>query len=300
MLQPPRVHFAAALLASLFLMATGQMAVAEDERQGFHAELRHAIAEAERTLPPPVAAPAPALTAPPSALQTPHPVPTTPAPTTIAAKLAAPAKVSLFDPLEILNRGIYIVNIAAMTTILSPVVTAYQTVLPKGPRKVLGNIFRNLREPIYLASALLQGEWSDAQTIISRFIINSTMGIAGAVDQATRLGFTQQIRPIDQALCSWGIPTGPYLVLPLYGPSSVRDATARVATIAVQFLVLNVFIIPYRIIDGIVQYSEMREAWEALGLDASDGYERMRSIYEAHTKQPCNLRNAADNGLFFQ
>lgn len=212
---------------------------------------------------------------------------------------AVPSSI-LPDPFEGLNRNIHAFNVMAIHYVMAPASRIYSEIMPGRGQTVVANLFRNLREPIYLISAVMQGEWKDAWTILSRFVINSTLGIAGLLDPASSFGYSQKIRPLDQALCRWGFDPGPYVVLPLFGPSSLRDTVGRGATLVGQVFLLGPFVIPYRLTDTMVQYASLHDTWEAMEVDASDGYERLRGIYEVYSKIPCGARNAADNGLFFQ
>lgn len=263
--------------------------------------MRQAVEAAERELPP-----VHGMSPPPSSA--PAPLPATPPgqlirnPAFQPAQLAqpAPAAGELSDPFEPVNGAIFAFNTVAMRYVLDPAVDWYQQAVPASGQRAVYNFFRNLREPVNLASAVLQGEWNDAQMVLSRFAINSTIGIGGLVDQASVLGFNSRVRTVDQAFCRWGVGPGPYVVLPLLGPSSVRDTVARAGVLTAQAVVLGLWVIPYRLADTLAQYATTQDTWAALVTGSPADYDRLRVIYQLYTQLPCAARNTVDNGLFFQ
>ncbi|MCL4185149.1 MAG: VacJ family lipoprotein [Burkholderiaceae bacterium] len=128
------------------------------------------------------------------------------------------------DPLEPMNRAVYRFNDAVDRAVLKPVAQRYQQVVPEGFRNVIGNVFGNLADLWTAANQLLQGKPVEAVSDLSRFVLNSTLGFAGLADIATPAGFEKHNEDLGQTLGRWGVPAGPYLVLPLLGPSSLRDA----------------------------------------------------------------------------
>jgi phospholipid-binding lipoprotein MlaA len=138
------------------------------------------------------------------------------------ASAAGPA--SARDPLEPMNRAVYRFNDAVDRAVLKPVAQRYQDIVPEGFRDVIGNVFGNLADLWTAANQLLQGKPVEAVSDLSRFVINSTLGFGGLADIATPAGFEKHNEDLGQTLGRWGVPAGPYLVLPLLGPSSLRDA----------------------------------------------------------------------------
>ena len=128
------------------------------------------------------------------------------------------------DPLEPLNRAIFSFNIGVDKAILRPLAAVYNTVLPDPVRDGVRNVLNNLRTPLVLANDILQGEIGRASKTVGRFLLNSTIGIGGLFDVASGLGFEFHDEDFGQTLAVWGIGEGPYLMLPILGPSNPRDA----------------------------------------------------------------------------
>jgi phospholipid-binding lipoprotein MlaA len=128
------------------------------------------------------------------------------------------------DPLEPLNRGIFAGNQIFDQYLLRPLAVAYRDVVPEFGRTGIHHFLVNLREPVVFANAVLQGEGDKAGTTFARFFFNSTVGVFGLADPATSMGLKHQIGDFGQTLDVWGAPEGPYLVLPIIGPSNFRDA----------------------------------------------------------------------------
>lgn len=132
------------------------------------------------------------------------------------------------DPLEPLNRSIYGFNDAVDGAVLKPVATAYVAATPDLVRTGVSNFFSNLGEVWTFVNAGLQLRPKEAAETFMRFNVNTVFGLAGLLDVATEMGIQRSSLDFGQTLGRWGAPSGPYLVLPLFGPSSVRDATGFV------------------------------------------------------------------------
>ncbi len=131
------------------------------------------------------------------------------------------------DPMEGLNRMTFKFNDVVDNAILTPVAKGYQAVTPSFVRAGVSNVFMNVGDVGTAANNLLQGKPGNAMTDVGRFLINSTFGILGIIDLATPMGLEKNEEDFGQTLGKWGVPSGPYLVLPLMGPSTLRDTTAR-------------------------------------------------------------------------
>jgi len=141
------------------------------------------------------------------------------------------------DPLEPLNRTVFGFNQAIDAMFLRPLADFYRLLLPPPLREGVHNILSNLRSPVVLANDLLQGEFERAGTTTGRFLINSTLGVGGLADWASDFGLPHHNEDFGQTLAVWGSPEGPFLMLPLVGPSNPRDAVG----IAVDSLILDPF-----------------------------------------------------------
>ncbi len=128
------------------------------------------------------------------------------------------------DPLEPLNRATLQFNEALDKVLFRPLTLTYRHVFPKFFRKMVENFMRNLRNPVYFANDLFQGDVRQAGVTLGRLVVNSTAGIGGLFDPATGLGLEHRDEDFGQTLGTWGAGEGFYLVLPVLGPSSVRDS----------------------------------------------------------------------------
>lgn len=131
------------------------------------------------------------------------------------------------DPLEGFNRSVDGFNQVVDKAVLKPLAQGYDKVTPSEVKTVIGNFFSNLDDISVAVNNLLQGKPKDAGSDITRFALNTTIGIVGLADVATELGFQKHDEDFGQTLGVWGVGSGPYLVLPLLGPSTFRDAPAR-------------------------------------------------------------------------
>jgi phospholipid-binding lipoprotein MlaA len=133
----------------------------------------------------------------------------------------------VYDPLEPANRAIYRFNDAVDRAVLEPVARGYRYVTPVPVRRGVRNFLSNLRSPVIFANDALQGERDRAGTTLARFMINSTIGLFGVYDVAADLGHLPHEEDFGQTLGRWGIGSGPFLMLPLFGPSNLRDTGGR-------------------------------------------------------------------------
>ncbi len=130
------------------------------------------------------------------------------------------------DPWEPLNRGIYAVNNGLDKAALKPVAKGYRKVLPAFVRRGVGNFYANLRTPLTIINQVLQGKGRAAFSDTGRFLLNSTVGIGGLFDPATPAGLEEHREDFGQTLATWGVPDGPFVMVPLLGPRTLRDALA--------------------------------------------------------------------------
>lgn len=128
-----------------------------------------------------------------------------------------------FDPFESFNRKVYAFNSALDRNVLKPVAEVYEKAVPQFVRTGIGNLFRNLLEPTNMVNSLLQGKIHQATTDTARFFVNTTVGVLGLFDVATGMGMRRSNEDFGQTLGVWGAEEGPYLVLPFFGPRTLRD-----------------------------------------------------------------------------
>jgi phospholipid-binding lipoprotein MlaA len=137
------------------------------------------------------------------------------------------------DPLEPLNRGIFQFNRVLDGLLLEPAAIMYRAATPQFFRTGVRNFLANLTTPVVLANDLLQGEFARAELTLGRFMMNTILGLGGVIDVGGKLGMPDRhYEDFGQTLAVYGVGPGPYLMLPLLGPSSGRDAIGRVVDIA--------------------------------------------------------------------
>jgi len=146
----------------------------------------------------------------------------------LASMLSGCATQGNRDPLEGINRGIYKFNDIADKAVIKPVAGAYKAVLPSAVRSGVNNFFTNVGTVVTIINDLLQFKFSNAASDSGRFVINSTVGIAGLIDVASMDGIEKHDEDFGQTLGYWGVGDGVYLVLPFLGASTVRDAAGLV------------------------------------------------------------------------
>jgi phospholipid-binding lipoprotein MlaA len=136
------------------------------------------------------------------------------------------------DPIEPFNRAMYDVNQAVDTVVLRPVALTYRALVPYPVRTGVQNVLSNLRSPVVLLNDALQGETQRFGTTLGRFLLNSTLGVAGIFDVAKEFGLPGHSEDFGQTFAVAGIEEGPYLFLPIIGPSNPRDLVGAAAGIA--------------------------------------------------------------------
>ena len=133
------------------------------------------------------------------------------------------------DPFEGLNRATFEFNDKVDAAVLKPVAQGYQAITPQFVRSGVSNAFTNIGDVAGAVNSLLQGKPAEAATSAGRFLVNSTLGILGLFDVATPMGLDKHDEDFGQTLGVWGVGSGPYLVIPFMGPTTVRDGTGRFA-----------------------------------------------------------------------
>ena len=190
------------------------------------------------------------------------------------------------DPIEPLNRVLFFVNDGVDTLLLRPAAEAYRIFLPPEVRRAIRNILGNLRTPVILVNDLLQGETQRAATTMGRFIVNTTLGVGGIFDAAQNWGLLGHTEDFGQTLAVWGLPEGPYLFLPVLGPSNPRDlvgAGVGVATDPFTWIgggdALQVFTISRTGVTVLDTRERLIEQLDAVRESSLDPYATLRSAY---------------------
>ena len=187
------------------------------------------------------------------------------------------------DPIESFNRQVFEFNDVVDRAVLKPVAQAYEFVLPEPVRDCVSNIFSNFREPSNAVNNLLQGKPVDAVSDTCRFVVNSTVGLLGCFDPARQMGLEKHNEDFGQTLGRWGIGSGPYLVVPILGPSTVRDAIGVYG--AEPYLDINFYIDNVRVRNAIFgtrvvnQRAELLQTDDLISGAALDKYRFIRDGY---------------------
>lgn len=190
------------------------------------------------------------------------------------------------DPAEPTNRAVFAVNRGLDAAIVKPAATVYRDYLPRFFQDRVNDLLDNLRAPVIFLNDLLQGEVDRAIATLARFVVNSTFGLAGLNDLATAIGMEGHDEDFGQTLAVWGVPEGPYVMLPLFGPSNPRDTVGLV----VDFLVdpFNLWAgntgRDYAVLSragtrGVDQRAVHMEALDDIERTSLDYYASIRSLY---------------------
>jgi phospholipid-binding lipoprotein MlaA len=187
------------------------------------------------------------------------------------------------DPWQGMNRAVFAFNEGFDRYVLEPVAIGWDWVAPRAVQTAVGRFFRNIDMPTTAVNNLLQGKPDDFASDICRFLVNSTVGVAGFFDPATSLGMVEHTEDFGQTLAVWGVPGGPYVVLPFLGPSNPRDAAGLAADYAMS---IAPFSLDWYITSGVtairavnlraLYLEEVRSARDA----SLDYYVFMRNAYE--------------------
>ena len=196
----------------------------------------------------------------------------------------------IYDPLEPINRTIFGFNNAADKIILEPLAKNYKK-LPTPIQSGISNFLNNLKLPLVVVNQILQGQGKNATESSGRFIVNTTAGLFGILDVAKKIGLEQTQEDFGQTLATWGIGDGFYIVLPIFGPSNVRDATGMLLTYATD--PINAYaiseeeswILPIRTAtNAIDQRSKIIDEVNSLRDNSLDYYAAVRSSYYQNRK----------------
>jgi phospholipid-binding lipoprotein MlaA len=201
------------------------------------------------------------------------------------------------DPLEGFNRAVFDFNLAADDYVLVPAARAYRTVVPELGQEAVKNFFANLRSPITFFNDVLQGQEQRAANTFTRIWLNTTFGLGGILDVATYFGVPQgHTEDFGQTFAVWGVPEGPYLMLPLLGPSNLRDTAGTTAGFFADpfnILMANMGFewVPYArgASEAVDARSRNIETFEKIRETSIDYYATVRSLYRQ--KRASDIRN---------
>ncbi len=205
------------------------------------------------------------------------------------------------DPLEPLNRGIFTFNQGVDTMFIRPAAEAYRGLTPRFARDRVNDALDNLGAPLDAGNNLLQGDFRNAGVMVLRLLVNTTFGVFGIMDVATPMGLVAKKEDFGQTLAVWGIGEGPYLVLPLLGPSNPRDAVGfavdsfldPVDRIAVNNDAEG-FTIARTGVRVIAAREEMLDVLDDIERTSLDYYSAIRSLYRQ--RRDAEIRNGAVPG----
>ena len=186
------------------------------------------------------------------------------------------------DPLEGFNRKMFWFNDKVDVWVLAPVATGWEKVSPQRVRTSVSNFFGNLRFPIVTLNDLLQGKVKASASDVGRFAVNTTVGVLGFFDPASGWGLVKHEEDFGQTLGVWGLPPGPYLVLPFLGPSDPRDAAGFAVdyVLAVTpFFVEEYILVGARVVDTVNERSFVLKQVEDAKASAFDYYVFVRNAY---------------------
>ena len=207
----------------------------------------------------------------------------------------------IYDPIEPINRAIFGFNNIADKIILEPAAKTYK-MLPSPIQSGISNFLSNLRAPLVIVNQLLQGQGGNAAETTGRFLVNTTVGVFGLFDAADKIGLEEKHEDYGQTLAKWRVGDGFYVVLPIFGPSNLRDTAGLLLTVATD--PLNAYairegegwIVPIRTATNAVdKRSKIIDEVNALRNNSVDYYAAARSSY--HQNRKAAILNIDDSEL---
>jgi phospholipid-binding lipoprotein MlaA len=210
-----------------------------------------------------------------------------------------PAEEVTHDPIEPVNRGILVFNDGLDRWVLSPVARGWDWVMPDFVERAIRNAFDNLDFPVVFVNELLQGKPLGAGRAVARFAINTTVGIAGLMDPAATIGLGKRDEDFGQTLGVWGLPGGPYLMLPLLGPSNVRDTVGMIVDSGASVVS---FFIPFyasaamKAVETVDRRSLIGDEIDRERRAALDWYAAVRSAYNQYRENQIHDSGSASPG----
>lgn len=192
----------------------------------------------------------------------------------------------VYDPWEPYNRAVFSFNQGVDYVLLDPLTEVYRFVVPDAFRMAIANFLNNIKSPVYLANELLQGDLDGAALVTKRFVLNTLTGFGGILDTASWEGMDYDPEDFGQTLATWGVGSGPYVVLPLFGPSTVRDTFGMAGDFAMD--PINWYVINHDNTDvGVVRFGatvlttkdQVLDIQKDLKANSLDYYAATRSVW---------------------
>ena len=207
------------------------------------------------------------------------------------------------DPLEPVNRFLFGFNEIFQMVILQPATGMYQQLIPPAVREAIGHMIDNLKTPVILANDVLQGQGDRAWLTTQRFVVNTTLGVGGIMDPATKFGMPKHSEDFGQTLAVWGVGEGFYVVLPFYGPSNPRDAVGKLL-VDDYFDPLGLYLsnthedearYARMAVGGVDEYGGVMDDLAQIKKTSVDYYAAIRSMYRQ--KRKAEISNGAEVDL---
>ena len=195
------------------------------------------------------------------------------------------------DPYEATNRDIFSFNEDVDHAVLKPVAQAYRDNVHADIREGVHNVLSNMSEPVNFVNAVLQGKDVEAMNIVWRFLVNSTVGLGGIGDVAKNFGYPRQVEDFGQTLAVWGVDEGPYLMIPLLGPSNTRDLAGRIVdsfTNPIGYFIPTAGSIATAGVRGLDSRERNIDTIDDLEKNSLDFYAALRSLYRQNRQDLIN------------
>lgn len=217
------------------------------------------------------------------------------------ARLAEIDSVAMEDPYENVNRAVFAFNDALDTVVLRPAAQSYRAVVPDPAKDIIRNFLRNLSTPVILLNDLLQGNTERAKVTTNRFLLNTTVGMGGLFDVAEGFDMNYHSEDFGQTIAVWNNSdaAGPYIVLPIFGPSNARDAVGRVVDVLTNPLTwvggdnMQAFNYGRVVVEAVDGRYRLLDSSDFLKASTDDYYAAVRSVFEQNRDH--EIRNGGPN-----
>ncbi len=216
-----------------------------------------------------------------------------------AASAAPPPGPAAVDPLEPFNRSMFEFNNLVVDYVIDPLSGTLKAWVPPAVREAGTRVYDNLTEPEFIVTNLFSGNKADAGVSASRFAINTTLGVAGLFDPATGMGFVRRETEFGESLCRLGVPTAPFMVLPLIGPANAWSAGLLTGFFTVEWYALSLISTLLATADLVVDVSasaaSLRHATDQPDMASRDPYVLQRAEYLHYIEKGCGADKAKGN-----